>query len=367
MTLFFVLSGFVIFLNYSQSTSSPVGLWNFFAARFARLYPLYFLCVTFDLLMKFAYDQFPSGRIGALPFYVALVQTWIYYPIENDSLVYQFGLMPQVSWSISTEWFFYFAFPFICAVLLLLKSNRQKLSGAIVYCFASLALVVSLVFAVNVIQDFGVWLSGPTAATQQDGFFRWLLYFSPYVRVLEFGLGCLCASLFISLKAPTEREQRFGLWLTIAAIFGIGCLHYIMFGLHSGHWLLQVVRALHMNFGFAPLMAVLIFCCARYQNGIARFVSSKWIVLGGEASYSIYLLHLLVINAFRYEAATITSWTVAIGSLLQLTITLGAIVGLSLVSYALIENPCRRWLRDLLTIDLSRNAKPADLVSEPAE
>ena len=59
LTLFFVLSGFVIFLNYSRSIGTGIGLWNFFVARFARLYPLFFLCVAFDVLMKFSYDQLP--------------------------------------------------------------------------------------------------------------------------------------------------------------------------------------------------------------------------------------------------------------------------------------------------------------------
>src|ERR1700722_10812729 len=76
MRLFFVLSGFVIYLNYSQSVSSRAGLWNFFVARFARLYPLYFICVCFDLLMKFSYNQFPTDRIAALPYYVTMTHSW---------------------------------------------------------------------------------------------------------------------------------------------------------------------------------------------------------------------------------------------------------------------------------------------------
>src|SRR5258708_19157471 len=64
MTLFFVLSGFVIFLNYSRSIRTGTDLWNFFVARFARLYPLFFVCIAFDLLMKFSYDQMPLDRLS---------------------------------------------------------------------------------------------------------------------------------------------------------------------------------------------------------------------------------------------------------------------------------------------------------------
>jgi len=124
-----------------------------------------------------------------------------------------------------------------------------------------------------------------------------------------------------------------------------------MFGVADNsftHWLIQ---QLHQNFGFAPSMAVLIFCCARYTNSVVSLLSEKWIVLGGEASYSIYLLHFLIINAFRYEAATITSWNVALGALLQLIVALASIIGLSLVSWNFIEVPARKGLRKLLSIE----------------
>ena len=41
MTLFFVLSGFVIHYNYNATITRPGGLRLFFVARFARPYPLY--------------------------------------------------------------------------------------------------------------------------------------------------------------------------------------------------------------------------------------------------------------------------------------------------------------------------------------
>ena len=70
----------------------------------------------------------------------------------------------------------------------------------------------------------------------------------------------------------------------------------------------------NLSFGFAPPIAIIIFCCARYKSALARLLSEKRIVLCGEASYSIYLLHLLVIFAFRWEAAPVTSFRVLMAS-----------------------------------------------------
>src|SRR5258708_20022092 len=49
MPLFFVLSGFVIQYNYSEPirTNGATGVWNFFVARFSRLYPLYICFIPF--------------------------------------------------------------------------------------------------------------------------------------------------------------------------------------------------------------------------------------------------------------------------------------------------------------------------------
>jgi peptidoglycan/LPS O-acetylase OafA/YrhL len=348
MTLFFVLSGFVIHMNYSQSVSTPVGLWNFFVARFARLYPLYFVFLCFDLLMKVGFHQFPLQRLDALPFYLTLTHSWLYLPIDGNALVYQFGLVPQVSWSISTEWFFYFAFPFLCIGIALLRGDPRTLVVAIAaLCFLALAAVTAINLHYGSIEAYGVSRYGAIAGSSQDGLYRWLAYFSPYVRILEFVLGCLTSALVRALTPPTEREQRFGYCLLLSAIVGVAALQWIMFGVRGTPWLLL---ELHMNFGFAPLAAVIIFCCARYDNPIIRALSAPRVVLAGEASYSIYLSHLIVINAFRYEAPNISDPLIAIASLLQMTVTMAAIIGLSLVLWSLIEMPARQAVRRWLTV-----------------
>jgi peptidoglycan/LPS O-acetylase OafA/YrhL len=73
MSLFFVLSGFVIHYNYSGqlATQGTVGYIIFFIARFARLYPLYFCCLAFDLLYEQAYSQLPNSLWVVLPFVAA--------------------------------------------------------------------------------------------------------------------------------------------------------------------------------------------------------------------------------------------------------------------------------------------------------
>lgn len=362
MTLFFVLSGYVIHMNYSNSIGGPRGLWKFFAARFARLYPLYFFFLCLDLSMKLGFHQFKVERLEALPFYLTLTQSWLYHPIDGNALVYQYGLVPAVSWSISTEWFFYLCFPFLCALIAPLRRPRAIIAAMIWLCALAFAVVIAVNLRSGAISAFGVSQYGPIAAEQQDGYFRWLAYFTPYVRVFEFALGVLVSALVRALPARNEQEAKWGAVATLCVIVGSLVLQWYMFG-YSGTP--GLIVALHMNFGFAPFMAALIFCCVRYDTAIVRFLSADLIVLAGEASYSIYLSHMLVINAFRYEVPPVTDVQIWMTVIPQVSITVGSIIGLSLILWRLIEMPARQVVRRWLT--LSRPLMSELVVATPVE
>jgi peptidoglycan/LPS O-acetylase OafA/YrhL len=353
MTLFFVLSGFVIFYNYSESVRSGAGIWNFFIARFARLYPLYAAVVAFDLLTKYGYYQFHPATAEALPFYATLTQSWIYLPIDGRSMTYMLG-HSQMAWSVSTEWFFYMIFPFAALAIAWLASTRSRILACVALVIVAFVLLVPLLEYIPEIERIGVARFGAIAGRHQDSIVHWLFYMSPYSRVLEFLLGCLTASVYVRLGAiPSPMEKRLGGWLTAAALLAVAVSHAAIWH----YWSLQ---PLHMNFGSAPGMALLIFCCARYGSPFARLMSARLIVLGGEISYSLYLLQQPVIHAFSHEVDVIHMETprALLSSLLVLMVTLAAIIGLALVSWALIEVPARRALRRLLSVDTTSRAFP---------
>jgi peptidoglycan/LPS O-acetylase OafA/YrhL len=301
MTLFFVLSGFVIHMNYAGMVSTREGLRNFFVARFARLYPLYVALLVLDLAF-----HHPLGRLVSIPFYLTLTQTWFYLPVDGAALVSQFGVMPQVSWSISTEWFFYFAFPLLAAGIVFSREKPRRIALAILLlCVAGLTMSFVLNFERSAILDFGRHRYGPISEGPLDSFYRWLAYFSPYVRIFEFILGCLTSALVSSLNSPTKFEQGFGYLLSIGAIVGVIGLQWTMFADRNTSWLIQ---GSHMNFGFAPFAAILIVCCTRYRNPVVDTLSSRTAVALGESSYSIYLVHLLVIFKLRVGLPVISTF-----------------------------------------------------------
>ena len=107
MSLFFVLSGFVIHYNYKKLFQTMRLRWavaEFASARFARLYPL-FICAFAVGIAVDGMLQWPSQHelnfAIVLGHALTLTQSWVYIVIFGDRLALDNGF--GLSWSISTE------------------------------------------------------------------------------------------------------------------------------------------------------------------------------------------------------------------------------------------------------------------------
>jgi peptidoglycan/LPS O-acetylase OafA/YrhL len=123
-----------------------------------------------------------------------------------------------------------------------------------------------------------------------------------------------------------------------AGLIGLGVMHTVMFAY-------GIMTSYHMSFGYAPLVAFVIFCCARYRNAIADALGSRPMVIGGDASYSIYLLHVIAVRATILQFAV--SVTFGPRDILWIAGTLALLMAMALVSYYFWERPARRLLRRL--------------------
>jgi hypothetical protein len=359
MSLFFVLSGFVIHYNYRHVVTGqgPAGLAAFLWARFSRLYPLYLFMLLLDLLLGSKLFLSILGKADgfgdlaqALPYHLLMLQSWLYMPLgQSSSLIYATG--NGISWSISTEWFFYLAYPLMVFPLLRLRRPAVLVGVLVGWCLVWGGLSGALADHVRAIDAWGVAHYGAVAGLasgMQDSFYRWLVYFSPYSRVGEFILGCLVAQLNLVLRdvPMSGRERRLGgVAMALAFLTVLAILYLTYSTVNRSH----VLSSLQFCFGLAPSAAAIVFCGARYDPRLFRWLSVRPMLAVGEATYSLYLLHatvLVVISSYL-------GWSFP-GTLADL-LFLGArflfvmllIVLLSLGLHAFLEVPCRRWLRGL--------------------
>jgi peptidoglycan/LPS O-acetylase OafA/YrhL len=363
MPLFFVLSGFVIHYNYFHLIRSEPfrGTFNFFIARFARLYPMYLVILCLELFRGGYLDTLDYGSIVhlfkiGLPSYLLLVQSWYYQIIDQHSLIFTFPVGLQVTWSISTECFFYLCYPLLCVALVRLRRVKTivwAIAAVVALGYASLHLAYLTSPAV---EDYAVARYGQVAASgSADSLVFWLYYLSPYPRLLEFVLGALAAALFIALRdvPVSAREILFGRVLLATAMAAIVVVFLALFspaGWLSNMLIFEDAPILRMYFTFAPFIAAVLFCCARYAGWIAILLSRPWIVLCGEASYSIYLIHMMIIEYVKvFEQATKTGPSRTHG-IVTVAIVVLIVISVALVTYRIIEVPARRILRRQLSL-----------------
>lgn len=149
VTFFFVLSGYILSLNYLEKfRSGTADLKSFFVARFARIYPLYIASVILCVPYVFTNPALsPYGHhitdLRANPLSATLM-----YLLGAESHwpdgVGRLTVLP--SWSISTEFFFYLLFPAFAWVVGRL-SRRQAQIGLVLVALWGLGVALMFQFA----------------------------------------------------------------------------------------------------------------------------------------------------------------------------------------------------------------------------
>lgn len=263
---FFVLSGFILaytyISRYQNAQNKPALDREFWWARFARIYPVYFA--------GFVLAAVSTYLIGQTTFYAdpaTEVQSWIlrvfglhawwppkFFDGPNDP-----------SWSLSVEFLFYGLFPFLIKPILRIPTRN-------LWAALSVGLALSLVGPIILMAQGQNELKVTTDLAK-------LISFNPVFRIPEFVVGILCGRLFLEGLVPGWVKERASL------IFwgGTGLLFVLA---NIG------ISAALLRYGLTTaLFALMIVAMAFQTGGAARFLSLKAMVKMGEASYALYILH----------------------------------------------------------------------------
>jgi peptidoglycan/LPS O-acetylase OafA/YrhL len=332
MTLFFVLSGFVLWLNYAAGfRRKPLlpSLREFAIARFARLYPMYAV-VVFGVV---GWLMVRRG-IGApsLGFILTMTQAW--FPVLNGTLLVAVVPWLEHLWSISVELFFYLLFPFVC--LLLRDTVRLRTMGW----FALLNLAVFAV-TIAVFFSFGERLLDAAVPSLTGNAMQWLTYYSPYLHVSQFLAGCIVAMIYEKLaSAPIGDGERKGatalFWLSVTGLAVTPFALFLQPRMPASYFWIELGVRLDEVVAFS----VILIAVSRY--GLARFLSSRAMVLGGECSYSVYLLHPFLVRLAMIGKSELPSLP---EFLFRLSLFVLIATSIAAVTYIVIEAPSRAWIR----------------------
>jgi peptidoglycan/LPS O-acetylase OafA/YrhL len=365
MPLFFVLSGFVIHYNYSRLFSTMRPRWaifEFIGARFARLYPL-FICF---FLVGFAVDgvsqwyyEHKLNLLLVMTHYLTLTQSWVYITLFGDRLLLDgpFGL----SWSLSTEFFFYVTY----IVLVLHVARMRSIAGLLITAGAMSVLILTAYgYAAGhrgAINAFAVQYMHQIDGGEHS-VYRWFFYYSPYGRVFEFILGCLTAQIYaiFSQHPVSAREERWGRIVLNAALVFLLAFALVNLFKPFGPVVAKYVEALKLNFGCAVGIAALIFCVSRYRSStVALMLSTPLMVLLGDLSFSIYAVHTYTLRIFERPSMDFR-YGVELEAAFRIVLAVALTLILSTATFRLIEVPARAWVRKMVARRLLRSFGPRE-------
>jgi peptidoglycan/LPS O-acetylase OafA/YrhL len=308
---FFVLSGFILAHVYLD-TERPFNRRAFWVSRFARAYPLLFASLLLDmprdLIARVSLHGWGAGTLRscvALLSESALLQSWNGY----------FRNINGPSWSLSAEAFFYFLFPFVAFWI---WRRRGIQAFGLFLLFWACALLTPILVALRHPELFGEVDSSKLQLAVE---------LMPIFRMFEFFSGIALCALQKSLLEITPPKQVQSLAYMCLGVGGALFITTIEFSNH--------IPLLVMSNGILlPVSALIILGLANIRGWLARLLSFRYLVILGEASYAVYLLHIPIWFYFVriHPIDTLSAWSVYIA----------VVIVASIASFFFLERPARK-------------------------
>lgn len=321
---FFALSGFILMHVYNRTLfQRKNSLYNFFVHRVARIYPLH----LFVLLALIAFEGLrwilahKGVDVGAPPFHGDRHPKFI---ITNLLLIQAWGVQHMNSWnipawSISAEFACYLVFPLFIRYKLI---ERRGMAALLV-----VLSIIGLIFIQMQRRDFDVTYS-----------------FGAIRALSSFTLGCVLyqyrpALLKLLSFIPPSLLQ-------LATIVGVVVCYK--------------VNALPLL--YIPLWILMIASFTYENTWLARALSWGPLVQLGEMSYSLYMVHVLILSTLILSITAtpdLFKSFIALNPFLILSVILGSTCLLSLFTYNYVEKPGRAWVRKRFDRKNKASQKPA--------
>lgn len=311
VTVFFFVSGYLItsLLINERETKGTIDLYNFYLRRFWRLLPpMFFFLILSIALILFVNKHVKITDILAAIFYMANYVKIFFHFEQLNGITSPFNIL----WSLAIEEHFYIIFAPLLAFTY--KSNYYF---KVIVAFLIIPLVIRLL-SVAIHPD---WL--------KDGGYN---YAATEARIDSIAFGCFLACVFSSQKFQTMKNLLLNKYLCVFAVL-------LMFAtlLFRDLYFRETFRYSLQNLSLLVIVANIVYGNTLFLMKVKGLLSTKWLVLIGKLSYSLYLQHWLAL-----VVASLIIGPIGIYANWQLSYWVLTII-LTLFSYYLIEKPTMRF------------------------
>lgn len=258
VTLFFVLSGFLITRILYDSKGSDSYFSTFYIRRSLRIFPLYylFLAIYYYLVPLIRFSDF-----------TAFNQQWYYWVyLQNFALTFKWpNNGPNHFWSLAVEEHFYLFWP-IAVVLL----NPQRLKLFIYFLILS-SLITRIILIKN---GYGVF------------------YFT-FTNIDALAIGALLALNEKDDRLNSKVHKKY-LFLFIASSISI-----VILWLFTGGKSLDAIQIFKFPLIALTYYSLLGVVVHSTSTTMKRFLTAKWLHFSGKISYGLYVYHPLCFGLYH--------------------------------------------------------------------
>lgn len=294
--IFFVISGFIMVTITRGCFEKPYAAAEFLYHRLTRIYPLYWFFAALVFIIWFISPEWVNhGKTG--------------------NIFYSFLLLPQnlpplvaVSWSLSNELYFYFVF-----ALLLAFPERYLMRAMLLW---GMFLLIASAYLTT---------SSPLLA----------LALNPLT--FEFIAGVIVGIIYYQSKSFSKCNQTifFSLFLLSLSALLINYKMYIDTYRVVPEGIIRVIL-----FGAPSTMGLY----ALLQASKKGLLMPSWLITIGNASYSIYLSHVLILSALG-RLLFRPSFTHFENIIVMILMVVASIL-FGQLSYVKLEKPLLRWFKN---------------------
>lgn len=261
VSLFFVLSGFLITRILIAAKEDKHYFLNFYMRRSLRIFPLYFLFLALWYFVLPIIEKVPITDFKLQVYY------WIY--MQDFAATFNWpSLGPGHFWSLAVEEHFYLFWPFVIYFL-----NKRQIV------IASIAVIlISLIVRVVLVKN------------------HYEVFYLTFSRMDELAVGALLAILEINKKLTNQHSKKFLFAFALVIIPTIGLW---VNNNSSGNSSLQVFKFILLSLGYFCLIGYVI--TIKNTSIVKKFFSSSILNFTGKISYGLYVYHpvcFLLYNKF---------------------------------------------------------------------
>jgi len=334
--LFFALSGFLMFHIYDGKLKNNNDTKAFLKRRFARLYPLHIFMLAVFVL--FAVIRLAAHKVGIathevgeiLPFTPGAEENWLsllshitltHAAGVNDSLTFNYP-----AWTISAEFFAYFAF-----ILIMLWARPKRFMHFAVLGGVAVSLYVILSRLkpdMNITYDYAV------------------------LRCLAgFFIGMIAAKCYAYVRPKVVNMSPKNRYSVFSVLEVIVLVSSTLFIIYCGG---------KLQFFVAPFLLAFIFIFAFDGGIVSTVMSTKLFHYLAKISYSTYMTHVIIAIGFDIFikvalVKVLPEWNEGWGGDILLLVYLCVVIGVSHLTYRYVELPGGKFIRNF---DFGKFRKP---------